>query len=211
MCRKLLTLLFIIFVAAGLASCASSPETYENPPAEGGYEPPELAVTSALIDGIMASYSGRAFADIAVADDLIDVILQCGQKAPSAINAQPWHFTVVKNSETAARLVPRDYRDGAAVIIISGIPDERRGVDVAFDCALATQNMYLAAQSLGLGAHIYYSGVHEVNGSMKAPLGVPDGYDAQMILLIGHMYGDVDGTTSATPRNPVGDNVNFID
>ena len=177
----------------------------------GNYEPVELAVSSDLIDAIMLTYSGKSFKAGEVHDDFLEAILQSGQKAPSAQNAQPWHFTVIKNSEIAKQLVSRDYREGAAVIVVSGKPDERRGVHIAFDCALATQNMYLAAQSLGLGAHLYYSGVQNINNSMKGTLGIPDGYEAQIIMLIGYLDDSADAVTSASPRNPVNNNVNYVE
>ena len=179
--------------------------------ASAQYEPVELAVSSDLIDAIMSSYSGKSFKEGAVPDDVLEAILQSGQKAPSATNAQPWHFTVIKNSETAAQLASRNYVEGAVVIVVSGRPDEKVGVSIAFDCALATQNMYLAAQSLGLGAHLYYGGVQNINDSMKDTLGIPNDYEAQIIMLVGYLDDGVDAVSSASARNPLSDNVNYID
>ena len=193
----------------------------ETPPGQGPgqpsampsepYEPVDLAVSSDAIDAIMASYSGKSFKEGVVPDDVLDTILQSGQKAPSATNAQPWHFTAIKNSEIAAQLASRNYVEGAAVIVVSGRPDEKVGVNVAFDCALATQNMYIATQSLGLGAHLYYGGVQNINDSMKESLGIPDGYEAQIIMLVGYLDDSVDAVTSASARNPLSGNVNYIE
>ena len=177
----------------------------------GHYEPVELDVSSDMIDAIMRTYSGKSFKEGSIPDDLLEAILYSGQKAPSATNAQPWHFTVIKNSDIAAQLASRNYQQGAVVIVVSGKPDDRRGVNVAFDCALATQNMYLAAQSLGLGAHLYYSGVQNINDSMKDSLGIPDEYEAQIIMLVGYIADDVDAMTSASARNPIANNVNYVD
>lgn len=175
------------------------------------YEPVELAVTSDAIEAIMSSYSGKSFKEGTVPDDVLEAILQSGQKAPSATNAQPWHFTMVRNSEVAAGLVSRNYVEGAVVIVVSGRPDEKVGVNVAFDCALATQNMYIAAQSLGFGAHLYYGGVQNINESMKDTLGIPTEYEAQIIMLVGQLDDNLDAVTSASARNPLSGNVNYID
>ena len=179
--------------------------------ASAQYEPVELAASSDLIDAIMSSYSGKSFKEGAVPDDVLEAILQSGQKAPSASNGQPWHFTVIKDSEIAAQLASRNYVEGAVVIVVSGKADESVGVSIAFDCALATQNMYLAAQSLGLGAHLYYGGVDNINETMKDTLGIPDGYEAQIIMLVGYLDDSVDVVSSASARNPLSDNVNYIE
>jgi len=175
------------------------------------YEPVELAVTSDAIEAIMNSYSGKAFKAGAVPDEVIETILQTGQKAPSAVNQQPWHFTVVRNSELASQLASRNYQDGGIVIVVSGKTNENVGVSVAFDCALATQNMYIAAQSLGYGAHLYYGGVDTVNNSMKDTLGIPEEYDAQIIMLVGHIADDTDALSSASSRKVIQDNINYVD
>lgn len=175
------------------------------------YVPVELAVTSEAIDTIMNSYSGKEFIAGEVPDEVIETILQTGQKAPSAVNQQPWHFTVVRNPELAGQLASRNYQDGGVVIVVSGKTDESVGVSVAFDCALATQNMYIAAQSLGYGAHLYYSGVDEINNNMKDTLGIPQEYDAQIIMLVGQLADNTDALSSASPREVLQDNVNYVD
>jgi len=236
--KRVFTFLLFVLMLGSLAACNNSPESSQQPgesqngqiPSEGTagqppeqppqgqsaqqseqYEPVELAVSSEAIDAIMSSYSGKSFKEGAVPDDALEAILQSGQKAPSATNAQPWHFTVIRNSEIAGQLASRNYQEGAVVIVVSGRADEGVGVSIAFDCALATQNMYLAAQSLGFGAHLYYGGVDDINQSMKDTLGIPDEYEAQIIMLVGYLADDVDATTSASARNSLSDTVNYVD
>ncbi len=103
---------------------------------------------------ISSTYSARNFTTVPVDPKDLELILQCGLRAPSARNSQPWHFTVVKDLATMREIVP-DALDGNILIIVSGIDERDRAAAIAFDCALATENMYLAAQSLGLGSHIY--------------------------------------------------------
>ena len=170
----------------------------------------EEAFSANLINAILGSYSERAFKKGVVPDDMIETILNCAQKAPSAGNGQPWHFTVITANEIARQTAPRHYVDGATVIVISGKPNERAGVNIAFDTALASQNIYLAAQALGLGTRQYYTGVQNINDTQKNILGIPDDYIAQIIMLVGFVADDVDAVTSASPRKSFESNVNYI-
>lgn len=173
-------------------------------------KPAASNTSSGAIDTILSGFSAKAFISGEVSQDAIETILQCGAKAPSARNLQPWHFTVIRDSEIAGGLV-RDYPEGGVVIVVSGTTEEMEGVDVSFDCALATQNMYIAAQSLGLGAHIYMGGVSSTNESMKDTLGIPEGYEAKIFMLVAQMDDGVDAVTSASGRNPLSELVNYVD
>jgi len=199
---------FIAFTAIlGVTACDSSRSSQQAAPPPG--ESVELAVSSGLINAIQKSYSGRAFKEGAVPDDVLEAVLQSGQQAPSAANAQPWHFTVIKDTAIARQITPRHYSEGAVVIVISGKASERFAP--AFDCALAAQNIYLAAQFLGLGARMYYTGVQDVNDNRKDALGIPDDYSAQIILLVGYLDDSTDAVTSASQRRPLAENVNYIE
>lgn len=229
--RTLLFLMIAALMVTTLAGCAAQsrsataqqPETQQSETPQPDTLQPEtqqletpqtrasLPESEDTIDVIMKSYSCKTFKEGTVPDDVLETILECGQKAPSGMNAQPWHFTVVKNTGIASGLASRNYAEGAVVIIVSGYADENVGVVPAFDCALATQNMYIAAQALGLGAHLYYGGVDDVNNSMRDSLGIPEGYEAQIIMLIGYIDDSVDDISSATGRNPLADNVNYIE
>ena len=209
-----LALLLGFLMAAGFTACEKSSNASEGGGASqsGQIAPAEPAGQAfALIDEIMNSYSAGAFKAGVVPDEFVDAILRSGQKAPSAGNGQPWYFTVIKNAAAfAPQLAPRHYRAGAVVIVISGRTDTRFG-SPAFDCALAAQNMYLAAQSLGLGVRMYYSGVREVNDNWKSSLGIPDNHDAQIILLVGYVDDNADAVTSASPRRALAENLNYIE
>jgi len=200
--KKLVVLVLSIAIAAFFFACISTTVKQDSNSEEKN--------PSNFINMILDSYSERAFKEGAVPDDMIETILKCAQKAPSAGNGQPWHFTVITNNEVVRQTAPRHYVEGAAVIVISGKPNERTGVNIAFDTALASQNIYLAAQALGLGVRPYYSGVQNINDNQKRVLGIPDDYIAQIIMLIGFKADDVDVVTSASVRNSFENNVNFV-
>ena len=118
-----------------------------------------MLFTVALLDGqtsgksaievIMSGYSAKMFTSEPVTDQQLDLIMKCGIKAPSARNSQNWRFTVIKDNGLVGEIL-RSPAPGNVAIIISGNEVQQPGMNLEFDIALATQNMYIAAQSLGL-------------------------------------------------------------
>ena len=161
-----------------------------------------------VVASILTSYSVKAFSEIPVTDDEIDQIIKCGIKAPSGKNRQPWRFTVVKDTALLHKIMP-GITDGNILIIISGLAADQGNTSLFFDCALATQNMYIAAQGLGLGAHIYGSRVRIINTIMKEELEIPEGYGAVTVLRIGNVDESIDAVSAASPRNQVETVVNY--
>ena len=148
---------------------------------------------------ISSAYSNKSFTTAPVDPKDLELILRCGVRAPSARNSQPWHFTIIKDLETMKRIVP-DTLKGNILIIISGLDQDNRTAAVAFDCALATENMYLAAQSLGLGAHIYTGPIANLNAKYRDSVGIPAGYLGVAILKIGNIAQKADAVSSASVR-----------
>ena len=74
----------------------------------------------------------------------------------------------------------------------------------------AEWSFLVAAQGLGFGTRFYYDVIPLINSSMKETLGIPQNYEAQIYLYIGHLPDGVDVTTSASERNPLEGNVNYI-
>ncbi|HEX2967860.1 MAG TPA: nitroreductase [Bacteroidales bacterium] len=153
---------------------------------------------------IKSGYSVKSFSSDPVSDNDVKTILECGMKAPSAMNKQPWKFTVVKDNALGASIV-KNFTQGNVLIVVSGAESPTPGASVEFDCGLATQNMYIAAEGLGLGAHIYASPVRDVNETKKQALGIPDGYKAISVLRIGHIDKSVDATSAASSRKNADD------
>ena len=148
---------------------------------------------------ISSAYSARTFTTVPVDSKDLDLILHCGVQAPSARDSQPWHFTVVKDLATVKQIIP-DTAEGNVLIVISGLDQPDRAAAIAFDCALATENMYLAAQSLGLGSHIYTGPVANFDANDRDLVGIPKGYRAVAILKIGNVPQNVDAMSSASRR-----------
>ena len=93
--------------------------------------------------------------------------------------------------------------DSSAAIIIYR-NDASKSPDASFDCGLATQNMVIAASSLGYGVKIVSSPTRTLNGenhdALCEKLGVDPSMQAVAVLLIGKADSSVDATSGATTR-----------
>lgn len=155
---------------------------------------------------ILSGYSERAYSSEPVPDDKLNIILNCGIKAPSSKNGQPWKFTVIKD-EAIMKEIINNVVPGNVLIIVSGIESPDGGTP-AFDCGLATESMFVAAHGLGLGARIYGGPAGNVN-SRKEFFQIPAGYKAVVLLRVGNTDKSVDAVSAATPRKPWEEVVNF--
>lgn len=148
---------------------------------------------------IKARRSIRRFKTEQIKEEELQAIIEAGLYAPSAMNRQPWHFTVIQKKSLIDQL-SADFKNLAktsdhryarkvaskegyhvfhhapTVILVSGDKDNSY---TAVDCAAATQNMLLAAESLGIGtcwvgfiAHLLNDPNHQ--GYLKE-LGIPEG------------------------------------
>lgn len=177
-----------------------------------------------LFDAIAHRRSVRAFIDSPVSRHLITQMIDAATQAPSAVNRQPWHFTVVEKrallkeiSDHSKRHMlaqidggkgPKEFREhlldpnfdifyGApALILISGSTSDDW---IAEDAALAAQNLMLAAYGLGLGTcWIGFAQRWLETEDGRRLLDVP--FDKRPVapLIVGHPSG----TASAVPRHP---------
>lgn len=132
----------------------------------------ELLMSNETLKIIKQRRSCRSYQDKQITEDELQAILEAGQFAPNA-GDQAWHFTVIQNREMLARLnlaakeaarqmeMPHFQELGSnaqfnclygapTLIIVSG--NEQCPIPLDADCAAATQNMLLAAESVGLGS-----------------------------------------------------------
>ena len=144
-------------------------------------------------------YAARNFVAGAIPKGDLDLIIEAGIRAPSANNRQPWHFTVVQNQDLAKQLVSAVV-DGNVLIVVSTQGDGKTNGSQILDCALAVENIYLAAQALGYGSRIQTGPMDTLNSRFKTQLGLPSGYSAVALIRIGKVQGPVDAASSASPR-----------
>lgn len=110
-----------------------------------------------MINTILTRRSVRRYTEQDISAETIKELLKAAMQAPSAHNKQPWHFIVIKNKETMNKIMEfHQYSkmlQGAPVVIaVCADVENYGGIDYwPQDCAAATENILLAAHSLGLG------------------------------------------------------------
>jgi nitroreductase len=133
-----------------------------------------------IIEAIKKRRSVRSYESKPIPKDIINMIIEAGNEAPSAMNSQPWRFVVVEDKKVKEKLL------GAALPNVKKILEMIKDADperyemikkrygelkdpvyysasaIVFvigsgryadhSCPLACENMMLAAYSLGLGS-----------------------------------------------------------
>jgi len=164
-----------------------------------------------------------------ITDDAIMAIIDAGQHAPSVQKQQAWHFTVIQNKTLMDKMnkeakilgqqspvdvirklnSQEDYHifyQAPTVILISA---DSTGFMPEKECIAAGQNMFLAAESLGLGA-CWISAVGGLFSSEDAQmyrdqLGLAEDLLPQMAIALGYIESRPD---HAYPRKT--DRTNFV-
>lgn len=110
-----------------------------------------------MLETIMNRRSVRQFTDQPVTKEQVEQLLQAAVMAPSAMNAQPWHFIVCDDKEIFRRfqqIHPYSKMLSQAPLLILICGDTKKQAGSLFyleDCAAAAENLLLAACALGLG------------------------------------------------------------
>jgi nitroreductase len=110
------------------------------------------------IKAIMTRRSVRQYSDKKVSSAQIIKLLKAAMNAPSACNQQPWQFVVIKDRNTMSAITKihpyaKMLKTAGCAVVVCGDPKAEvcKGYWVQ-DCSAATENLLLAAHSLGLGA-----------------------------------------------------------
>ncbi len=136
------------------------------------------------IDLILKRRSIRKYSSEPVSEEVKAKILEAGRQAPSAVNAQPWHFIVVDDPALKERLAStgrwRSFIKDCSFVVVglykAHNPITKRWGQV--DTVIALQNMVLAAQVQGVGS----CWIGDLSGDVKGLLGIPGG--AEIVALV---------------------------
>ena len=110
---------------------------------------------------IYARKSVRNFTGAEVSREALTEMVRAGMAAPTARNRQPWQFVVIQDRTAMNSLAEKlPYAKmlasaGAAIIVCGDLEIAKAGGTESMwmlDCSAATQNILLAAESMGLGA-----------------------------------------------------------
>ena len=173
------------------------------------------------ITSILNRRSIRSYKPEQIQAEELELILKAGTFAPSAMNQQPWHFSVIQNpaviqhiSETLKEIFLNSgnehfenvaksknfniFYKAPTLVIVSG---DEKAVAPQCDCVLAMGNMFLAAASLGIDSCWIHSLTHLANSdkgkAIISELGIPEGYKIFASGVFGYAAG---AAPSAAPR-----------
>jgi len=148
------------------------------------------------IQAILTRISTRQFSDQPIPDEALHSILEAGMAGPTAVNARPWSFLVVRDRDMLNRMADGNGRAaeplrGAALgILVCG--DMERAFKPApdywvIDGTIAAQNMILAAHAMGIGS--VWLGTWPQQEKMQAQkklFDLPDGIVPHSIIAFGY-------------------------
>ncbi|MFZ3060825.1 MAG: nitroreductase family protein [Candidatus Methanoperedens sp.] len=172
----------------------------------------------------------REYKEDQIPDEEIKFLIDCARYAPSGFNMQPWSFLVIKNKDIMRKISEQgkkamipllepvkntskkaadflvylktkgtDMFYNAPVLII--ILGNKSAMTPDWDCAMAAQNMMLAAHSKGIGS-CWIGGVLPAlmdEGFLKE-LGAPEGYKAVAPLIFGYPKGKTEVPGRSEPE-----------
>jgi nitroreductase len=137
-----------------------------------------------LLDVIFNRRSIRRYTGEPVPEQVMKNVLEARRLAPSATNAQPWHFIVVTDPEIKNALSQgrwnRFIKDSAFTVVGCGKKRKRWST---IDVTIALENMVIAAEAQDLGS--CWVGDFKQN-EVKKLLGIPD--DLKVICLVSFGY-----------------------
>ena len=164
----------------------------------------------------------RSYRDISVPVEIINKLLNAGIWAPSGMNFQPWHFTVIENRKIIDKLsrrtkelvtknlpLPERLKEafksdkdvvfyGAPLLILISVQkkEDWRTVNL-LDCGLAAENMFLTAYQAGLGGcFIGFAAFLNQDPEALADIGIPEDHELIATLIFGYP----NETPNAKPR-----------
>jgi nitroreductase len=166
---------------------------------------------AAVLKNIATRASVRAFKRDAVPDKLVEKLLKAGMAAPTALNAQPWHFIVIRDHGQLSSLsVASEYTgllaNAPLAIAVCGDMTKKapsaEGIYWTHDACAASENILLAAHAMGLGAT--WTGSYPIEARYKLAqkvLSLPDHLIPVSIIAIGYPAIPVDAKDKWNPQN----------
>jgi nitroreductase len=159
----------------------------------------------------------------------LQAIVEAAIYAPSAMNQQRWHFTVISNKGMMDKLMSiirenvlnsgiemlanrarepefHVFHHAPAIVIVTA---EENARFTEIDCGAAAENIALAAESMNIGSCMVamseFLFVSENAGEIKKELGIPENYRHVITVTLGYKEGE---TPPAPPKKK--ENINYI-
>ncbi len=152
-----------------------------------------------VLNTIARRYSCRSFTNQVVENEKVEAIALAAIQAPSAVNKQPWQIIVIKDKTlieemdvygmtqldeaSYQRIIGRGgklFYNAPLMVVIA-----KQG-NKDLDCGIVTQNVTLAATSLGLGSVVCALAGYVFNNDDYKNKIIPEGYEFAISVLIGY-------------------------
>ena len=133
----------------------------------GACNKPQTSMENPTVNNILTRVSVRNFTGEKISEAQIDTLLRAAMAAPTALNKQPWAFIVVTDEAVLAQLaqaLPYSRCGNGPAVAIVPCGDLTKAIEGEMadfwinDVSAATENLLLAAHSMGLGA--VWTGLH---------------------------------------------------
>lgn len=143
--NRLLGTIVVAIMAVGCSSSRKSEPTAENE----------------TLKTIFSRKSVRSYTSQQVSGEMVTTLLKAAMAAPTAVNKQPWAFIVIDQRsilDSLAVMLPyaKMLKEASVAVVVCGDTDKALlDTEQAYwvqDCSAATENLLLAAESMGLGA-----------------------------------------------------------
>ena len=188
-----------------------------------------IVLDQSALHAIRQRRSVRAYRNEPLTDEQVQALIDAGLAAPSAMNQQPWHIIVLKNTDirdewerdivqcfvdmgdpaTIERIRSRNnkiFYDAPVIIVVA-----RQGEDAGplLDVGILVENVAIAAKSIGLDSVILGMPQAAFTGPVaqkwKEKLRFPEGYHFGIAIAVGHSVQD------GTPHQPDTSKVTIIE
>jgi len=161
------------------------------------------------IDAIFARRSIRKYQEKPVEPEKIELLLKAAMAAPSARNGKPWEFVVVIDplmmDKIRGAMTFGKFNAPMAIVVCGNLSLLKRPLASQFwvqDCVAATENILVAAVSIGLGT--VWLGVHPIHNFTKRItkiLQLPDHIKPLNVIYVGYPAQEKPARTQYDPSN----------
>lgn len=179
-----------------------------------------MKFSNEIIKNIYTRRSIRNYLPKNIPKKIIDELLNSAVMAPSAMNTQPWNFSIVSGLDKVKHFSELAYNEynligkliwhgfkitansifynAPLLIIISG---KKNYEWLKEDTNLAVQNMFLAAKSISIGScWIGFGKVLNNSKLARKELNIPNNFDISAVLIFGYPLKDKKIIPKRTPK-----------
>ena len=165
----------------------------------GVYSQETAVKANATLAVIHSRKSVRQYTGQPVTKDELTTLVKAGMAAPTAVDKRPWAFVIVTDEEMLSKLAEglpssRMIVKARSAIVVCGVMSKAlSGKGKEFwvqDTSAATENILLAAESMGLGA--VWTGMYPMEDNVafvQKVLGLPSDVIPLSLVAVGHPVG----------------------